>query len=87
MLACNNYESRIRKGTPVTMPIVAINHSKELWGEDAMEFRWVVEFVVAVAAHRHCGRCMLNHFPFSAGPSAGKIFQIPSHTSQVYGDT
>ncbi|KII91537.1 hypothetical protein PLICRDRAFT_173371 [Plicaturopsis crispa FD-325 SS-3] len=34
---------RVTKGDPVFIPIVAINHSKELWGEDALDFnpdRW-----------------------------------------------
>ncbi|KAH9894819.1 cytochrome P450 [Cubamyces lactineus] len=32
-------EIRVAKGNKVTIPIVAMNRSKEIWGEDAMEFR------------------------------------------------
>ncbi|KAI0648738.1 cytochrome P450 [Trametes meyenii] len=30
---------RVPKGTPIVIPILAINRDKELWGEDAFEFR------------------------------------------------
>lgn len=33
---------RVSKGSPIFIPILAINRSKALWGEDAHEFRWVV---------------------------------------------
>lgn len=30
---------RIPKGSPVLIPILAMNRSKELWGEDSFEFK------------------------------------------------
>jgi cytochrome P450 len=33
------HEIHMRKGDPIFIPIVAINRSKALWGEDAVEFR------------------------------------------------
>ena len=32
---------RVNKGTPIFLPILAINRLKKLWGEDAFEFRYV----------------------------------------------
>lgn len=32
---------RVSKGTPVFVSIIAINRDKSIWGEDAMEFKWV----------------------------------------------
>jgi len=50
---------RISKGSPILIPILAINRLKELWGEDAFEFkpeRWesipdTVEHVPGVWSH------------------------------------
>ena len=30
---------RVTKGIKVSIPMMAINRSKELWGEDALEFK------------------------------------------------
>ena len=30
---------RISKGSPIIIPILSLNRSKKLWGEDAYEFK------------------------------------------------
>ena len=40
----------MNKGTPVAIPILAINRSKKLWGEDALEFKYV-PFVMQLHSH------------------------------------
>ena len=35
------FRFRLQKGDAVYIPIVAMNRLKEIWGEDAMEFRLV----------------------------------------------
>jgi hypothetical protein len=32
----------VSKGDPILVPILAINRSKELWGEDSKEFMYVL---------------------------------------------
>lgn len=44
MLANKSYTFRVNKGTVVFVPILAINRSKAIWGEDAYEFKYVVYF-------------------------------------------
>lgn len=46
---------RVTKGSPIFIPILAINRAKALWGEDAHEFRWVV-------AHAYGCRVVLTVF-------------------------
>jgi hypothetical protein len=69
--------SRIRKGEPVVIPILSINRSKELWGEDANEFK--------------CVSPQPSTLPFihslTADPSDGGTFPKPSPRSLVYGLT
>lgn len=36
---------RVIKGDTVFIPILAINRSKELWGEDAFEFKCVLPLI------------------------------------------
>ncbi|KAI0643935.1 cytochrome P450 [Trametes meyenii] len=36
---------RISKGSSITIPILSLNRSKQLWGEDALEFKWVTHLV------------------------------------------
>lgn len=46
---------RINKGEIVIIPILAVNRDKSIWGEDAMEFRslmfWLVQITVYLSPH------------------------------------
>ena len=35
---------RVSKGDTIFIPILVINRSKEIWGEDALEFKYVFTF-------------------------------------------
>lgn len=39
---CGSAIISIAKGNKVMLPILAANRSKEIWGEDALEFKYVI---------------------------------------------
>lgn len=41
-------EIKVRKGTYVHIPIEGLSHSEDIWGEDALEFKWVPASVYAL---------------------------------------
>lgn len=43
----------IGKGDHIVIPILQINHSKALWGEDALEFKWVSSGFYFRCIHEH----------------------------------
>ena len=48
-----SYPNNISKGDPIFIPILAINRSRELWGPDAHEFKWVSFRVKAYIVYAH----------------------------------
>lgn len=66
-----NNKLHIPKGLSVWIPVLAIHHSKELWGEDADEFK----------PERFAGKSFAqtrNFLPFASGPRncVGQAFAI-----------
>lgn len=39
----------VGKGDPIIVPLSALNRSKEIWGEDALEFRYGGDLVDLVS--------------------------------------
>ena len=68
---------RVSKGSPIFIPILAINRAKALWGEDAHEFRWVVVYM--------CGWSAV--LTGSGGPISRqeRLEQVPEATQSVPG--
>jgi hypothetical protein len=67
---------RISKGDQIFIPIPAINQSRELWGPDAHEFKYVsLAYLV---------QCV--PLP-TAGQNGGKTFRRPSRRFQACGAT
>ncbi|GLJ04690.1 hypothetical protein SUGI_0001350 [Cryptomeria japonica] len=67
-------ELELPKGMSVWIPVLAIHHSKELWGEDANEFN---PQRFAEGVHKAC-KHQMGFLPFSTGPRTcvGQSFAI-----------
>ena len=79
MLTTGRRRFRVGKGTPIVIPILAINRDKALWGEDAFEFKYVALFCVAP-----CSMCSDCH---TLGQNDGIICPRPSRASRASGRT
>ena len=68
--------SSITKGTRIILPILAVHRSKAIWGEDALEFKYVFTTLSAhPPTHQYTGR------------SAGIIYRRLCQVFQVFGAT
>jgi hypothetical protein len=42
---------RIQQGDSVMIPMLAMNRAKDVWGDDAMDFRYIFLQVIELTAH------------------------------------
>lgn len=71
---------RINKGQEMVIPILALNRSKSLWGEDAMEFKYVHNSIDMIYY-----ACSVNIILFFVDQNDGNRYQKLSQPSQVSG--
>ena len=74
-----SFSRTIAKGDQIFIPIPAINLSRELWGPDAHEFKYVSLRLMASLVP-----CVT---PPTVGQNGGKTFRRPSRRYQAYGAT
>lgn len=68
------------KGSPIIIPILAMNRSKAVWGEDAHEFR-------CVAACSLARNALVDDTPMWPAQSGGKVPSRRRSTCRVCGHT
>ncbi|XP_047326054.1 cytochrome P450 CYP72A219-like [Impatiens glandulifera] len=54
----------LQAGTTISLPIVLFHHDKEMWGDDAKEFK-PERFANGIS---NATKCPVSYFPFSCGP-------------------
>lgn len=66
---------RVKKGDAVFIPLVAVNRSKRVWGEDAADFKFVMDPTVVRPLTKYFYRPdrWLKDLPQELGSVPGKI--------------